>query len=234
MDVREAVDYRTSKVGVELKLEKFQLNQSKIASILPFQRMTTTTPTRACQDGVAPTMSGNKGWEEMNLDTTLLGIVKIESGCWHHQPMRPKSETSPQRTTIQPTQKKTAPNSDTVDKESKRSHHQQMRLESTDIPKPTNIEPTPKKAVHAIGPTALSREETFMQSRRGGPLETKGNEMKCADRRVSAQLQKKGTTSAEGRKALNGITTIMANENKENKVLDPSTVKERKEPGENV
>jgi hypothetical protein len=31
---------------------------------------------------------------------------------------------------------------------------------------------------------------------------------------------------------LNGITTIMANENKENKFPDPSTVKKRKEPGE--
>jgi hypothetical protein len=174
MDVREAVDYRTWKVGVELKLGKFQLDQSNKGSILPFQRMTTTTPTRACQDDVAPTtMPGNKGWEEMNLDATLLGIIKIESGRWHHQPMRPKSETSPQRTTIQPTQKTTTPNLDTVDKESKPSHHKQMRLESTDIPKPTNIKPTPKKVVHAIGPTALSRAETFMQSRPGGPLETK-------------------------------------------------------------
>jgi hypothetical protein len=165
-----------------LKLGKFQLDQSNKGSILPFQRMTTTTPARACQDGVAPTMSGDKGWEEMNLDTTLPGIVKKESKRWHHQPMRPKSETSPQRTTIQPTQKTTTPNLDTVDKGSKRSNHQQMRLESTDIPKPTNIEPTPKKAVHAIGPTALSRAETFMQSRPGGPLETKGNEMKGAER----------------------------------------------------
>ena len=232
MDVREAVDYRTWKVGVELKLGKFQLDQSNKGSILPFQRMTTTTPTRACQDGVATTIPGAKGWEQPELEITLPGIVKIENQHSCPQQLRQKSETSPQRTTIQPTQKTTTPNPDTIDKESKRSHHQQIWLESTDMPKPTNIEPTLKKSVQAIGPTALSRAETFMQSRPGGPLETKGNEMKGAERRVSAQLQKKGTTSAEGRKALNGITTIMANENKENQVPDPSTVKKRKEPGE--
>jgi hypothetical protein len=61
MNVREAVNYRTWKIGVELKLGTFQLVQSnKGSSILPFQKMTKTTPTRICKDGVAPTMSGDK------------------------------------------------------------------------------------------------------------------------------------------------------------------------------
>jgi hypothetical protein len=146
MDVREAVNYRTWKVGVELKLGTFQLDQSNKVSKLPFQKMTTTTPTKVCQDGVAPTMSGVKGWEEMDLYTTLSGIVKIENERWHHQPMRPKSTT---------------------------------------VPQPTNNKPTPKKAVQATGPPPPSKAEMFMQSRPGGQLETKGNEMKGVERRVS-------------------------------------------------
>jgi hypothetical protein len=46
------------------------------------------------------------------------------------------------------------------------------------------------------------------------------------------KLKKKGTTSAQGCEALDGITAIIANENKENEVTDPSTVNKRKEPGE--
>ena len=65
MDVREAVDYRTWEVGVKLKLGKFQLDHSNKGSILPFQRMTTTTPTRVCQDGVASTIPGTKGSQQM-------------------------------------------------------------------------------------------------------------------------------------------------------------------------
>jgi hypothetical protein len=141
-------------------------------------------------------MLGVKGWEEMDLDTTLPGIVKIENERWHHQPIRPKSTT---------------------------------------VPQPKNKKPTPKKAGQAAGPTPPSKAEMFMQSRPGQKLETKGNEMKGAERRVSAQLQKKGTTSAVGCKALDGITTIMAYENKENKVADPtSTATKRKEKQENM
>jgi hypothetical protein len=156
--------------------------------------MTSTTPARVCQNGVASTMSGVKGWEEMDLDTTLPGIVKIENERWHHQPMRPKSMT---------------------------------------VPQPKNNKPRSKKAGQATGPTPPSKAEMFMQSRPGGKLETKGNEMKGAERRVSAQLQKKGTTSAEGRKVLDGITKSVANENKENEVADPaSTATKRKKTGE--
>jgi hypothetical protein len=79
MDIREAVDYRTWKIGVELKLGKFQVDQSNKGSILPFQRTTTTTPTRACQDGVATTIPGAKGWEQPELGITLPGIVKIKN-----------------------------------------------------------------------------------------------------------------------------------------------------------
>jgi hypothetical protein len=76
-------------------------------SILPFQKMTTTTLARVCQNGVSRTiMSGVKGWEEMDLDTTLPGIVKIENERWHHQPMRPKSTTVPQPTNKKPRPKK--------------------------------------------------------------------------------------------------------------------------------
>jgi hypothetical protein len=110
-----------------------------------------------------------------------------------------------------------------------------MRLKSTTVPQPKNKKPTPKKAGQATWPTPPSKAEMFMQSRPGGKLETKDNEMKGAERRVSAQLQKKGTTPAEGRKALDGITTIAANETKENEVADPaSTATKRKKPGEHV
>jgi hypothetical protein len=195
MDVREAVNYRTWKVRAELKLGTFQLDQSNKGSILPFQKMTTTTPTRVCQNGVARTMSGVKGWEEMDLDITLPGIVKIENERWHHQPMRPKSTT---------------------------------------VPQPKNKKPTPKKAGQATGPTPPSKAEMFMQLHPGGKLETKGNEMKGAERRVSAKLQKKGSTSAEGRKALDGITTIVANENKENEVADPASTATKRKKQENM
>jgi hypothetical protein len=106
MDVREAANYRTWEVGVELKLGTFQLDQSNKCSILTFQKMSATTLTRVCQNGVARTMSGVKGWEEMDLDTTLPRIVKIENEHWHHQPMRPKSMTVPQPTNKTPTPKK--------------------------------------------------------------------------------------------------------------------------------
>jgi hypothetical protein len=83
-------------------------------------------------------------------------------------------------------------------------------------------------------PTPLSKADIFMQPRPGGELETKGNEMKGVERKVSAQLQKKGTTLAEGRKTLNGITTIMANKNKENEVADPASTATNKKSGEHA
>jgi hypothetical protein len=88
MDVREAVDYRKWKVGVELKVGKFQLDQSNKGSKLPFLR-TMTTRTRVCQDSVATTMPGPNGWEQLDLEITLPGIKRT-----HIQPVCTKDNNT--------------------------------------------------------------------------------------------------------------------------------------------
>jgi hypothetical protein len=123
-----------------------------------------------------------------------------------------------QHTNLQPTQNTRTPKADII----------------TTMPQPRNIEQTPKKTIHAFGTIPLSKAEVFMQSRPGGQLETKNSKMKGAERRVSAQLQKKGTTSGQGRKALDGITAIMATSNKADDAADPATVKKRKQPGQHA
>jgi hypothetical protein len=60
---------------------------------------------------------------------------------------------------------------------------------------------------------------TFMQERPAGPVQTTTQQMKALERRVTAQLQKKGPTATEGRQVLVGVSSKARQDNKENEPI---------------
>jgi len=232
MDVQEANGYRKWKVGVKLKLGHFQLVQSSKGGKVPFQRTDTNTPRKECQDN-GGTKPGAKEIDQLSLETTLGGIVKTENETPRSQQSGRKTETiMTQRQVVKPTQETMKPAGGIVNQESKHSRYQKSELKTATMPQRTNNRPAHMtEDRHEIVPSPSTMAEEFMQSRPGGQLEARDREMKVVERRVSSKMQKKGTTSAEGRNALDEITTIMADKNKDNEATDPC-VKKRQKKGE--
>jgi hypothetical protein len=78
-----------------------------------------------------------------------------------------------------------------------------------------------------------STATAFIDSRPGGPLQTQQQKMVTVERRVSMQLQKKATTSKEGRQALKTISRNVANQNETATPVALSLPAKRKSPSVN-
>ena len=100
-------------------------------------------------------------------------------------------------------------------------------------PPSTTIQPTHKPMQPTMVPDPSSTATIFMKSRPGGQVEAMDRDMKVVERCVSSQLQKKGTTSTQGRNALDAIAATVAGENKENECTI-KLVSKRKQPSEDA
>ena len=107
--------------------------------------------------------------------------------------------------------------------------NKQSMPQASTKPPSTTIQPTHKPMQPTMVPDPSSTATIFMKSRPGGQVEAMDRDMKVVERRVSAQLQKKGTTSTQGRNALNAIAVTVAGANKENECTT-KLVSKRKQP----
>ena len=216
--------------GSRIEAGPFSAGATNRGGKVPFQRAVTTASTGDCHDLGATMVSGDNKWEELGTKMTS-AIVNTENHSTHPHQVERIAETMPQRTNRKQTHKTMIPVSGIVDKDSKRPHPQQLEPTSGTQAQRNNIQPTQLKVPHPIVPSPTSKVKTFMQSRPGGQLEKRNGEMRGLERRMSSQIQKKGSTSTQGRKALEEVTKIVAYNNKDNEATD-TTGNKRKDRGE--
>jgi hypothetical protein len=204
MDIRQAPAYINWKTRVESTLYEFQLAQSnKAGTTAPYQR--TSMPT--LQEGyldLGDIMPDENEWERIGLDMPSDVVCAVGLNAGPKQFLDLNASTTPLEKMVQPTNTTMG----TIIQRTKKTHV----MVATMLPGPSKV-------------------NVFMQSRPGGHQETVDNEMKVVERRISSQLQKKGTTSAQGRHALAEIATTMATVNKENEPAAQAVNKRKSQSG---
>jgi hypothetical protein len=90
----------------------------------------------------------------------------------------------------------------------------QQTMLTPPIQQKENIIPTANSLVNSLAIPRASKAMTFMTTQPGGTVQERQRAMKAAERRVSAQLQRKSTTSGAGRNALVAMSATIAAQNK--------------------
>ena len=202
MDIRQASGFTNWKTGVILKLYTFQLAQSNKQVAL---NGTMPWPMPQ-QEGIIVnnTTPDPNGREQLDLGDTM-----PDANAWeqlHLDMTQSGHDNALTRDPLPP----------------------RMEQEYACLTPTTNNEPTHKPMTTEMEPATGSKAKMFMQSRPGGQLDIMNRDMKGVERRVSSQLQKKCSTSTQGRNALVTIATTMANENKESETVAQHVNKRKK------
>lgn len=199
------------KSGVEFKLYEFQLAQSgtsvPISSAVEppqplWEKFTDSTLLQTDHD-----------WDQLDLDVPYTPNTKTNNVCPprlpHYVPPTPLRVTDLEG----PMQKHARPAAWTeCATPSTKTLQQPMSTR-----KETSADHSPSKA------------SEFMQTRPGGPRNIKERDLKVVERQVSAQLQRKATTSAKGKQALVALAQSLVVTNK--KIQQTSTLNNKRKPG---